>query len=76
MQGAIDLANGVIEACKKPSNFQFLYELNIPVMNKIEDICKKIYRAGSVEYTKEAEEQILRYTKQGFDKLPVKIFFF
>eukprot|EP01091_Cochliopodium_minus_P002817 TRINITY_DN1266_c0_g1_i1.p1 TRINITY_DN1266_c0_g1~~TRINITY_DN1266_c0_g1_i1.p1 ORF type:complete len:658 (-),score=215.47 TRINITY_DN1266_c0_g1_i1:66-1973(-) len=72
-KGALALANGVIEACNKTSNFKFLYELNIPIKDKLETICKNIYKAGSIEYTEEAEEQIKRYTKQGFDKLPVCI---
>jgi len=70
-KGALDLAKGVVEACNEPYKFQFLYPLEISIKEKIETICKKIYRAGTVEYTDIAEEQIVRYTKQGFDKLPV-----
>ena len=71
--GALNLANAVVAACKKPSNFKFLYPLNISIKDKIEAIVKKVYRGASVEYSPEAEKQIERYTRQGFDKLPICI---
>ncbi|HMU91900.1 MAG TPA: formate--tetrahydrofolate ligase [Anaerolineales bacterium] len=69
--GAKALAEAVVKAASKPSNFQFLYPLENPIKSKIEDIASKIYRADGVDYTPEAEEQIERYTRLGFDKLPI-----
>ena len=71
--GALNLANAVVAACKKPSNFKFLYPLDISIKDKIEAFVKKVYRGASVEYSPEAEKQIERYTRQGFDKLPICI---
>jgi formyltetrahydrofolate synthetase len=73
--GAIDLAHAVIKACQSSSksDFQFLYPLNKSIKEKIEIICKEMYGAASVDYTKEAETQIERYTKQGFESLPICI---
>lgn len=69
--GSIKLAEAVIKACEKPSNFKFLYDLNLSIKEKIEAIATKIYGAANVEYSPTAEEKIKLYTKMGFDKLPI-----
>ncbi len=69
--GAVDLGKAVIAAAEKPSNFKFLYDLDLPIKTKIEIIAKEIYGAGSVTYSELAEKQIKAYTENGFDKLPI-----
>jgi len=69
--GAVDLGKAVIAACEKPSNFEFLYQLDIPIKKKIETIVQKIYGGSAVEYSPEAEKKIELYTRLGFDKLPI-----
>jgi formyltetrahydrofolate synthetase len=69
--GAKKLAEAVVKAASKPSNFQFLYPLEMSIKEKIETIAREIYRADGVDYTPEVEEQIARYTRLGFDKLPI-----
>src|SRR5215216_7196874 len=69
--GAKKLAEAVVKAAEKRSNFQFLYPLDIPIKEKIETIAREIYRADGVDYSPEVEEQIARYTRLGFDKLPM-----
>ena len=69
--GGAELAEAVVEACKKESHFQFLYPLDWPIKKKIETIATKMYRAAEVDYSSLAEEQIRRYTRFGFDKLPL-----
>ena len=71
-KGSIDLANAVVAACEKPSDFKFLYPLKgTTIKEKIEIICKEIYGADGVEYSEEAEKLIELYTKLGFDELPM-----
>jgi formyltetrahydrofolate synthetase len=70
-KGAVALAEAVVKAAEKPSNFHFLYPLDIPIKEKIEIICKKIYGADGVEFSPEAEKKIELYTRLGFDKLPM-----
>ena len=70
-KGAIELAEAVIAACDKPSNFQFLYPLDMSIKQKIETIATKIYGADGVDYAPEAEAKIELYTRLGFDKLPL-----
>jgi formyltetrahydrofolate synthetase len=69
--GAIDLAEAVVAAAEEPSDFSFLYPLDIPIKDKIETIAREIYGADGVDYTPEAEAQIEEYTRLGFDNLPI-----
>jgi len=69
--GAVDLANAVIAAGKKPVNFRFLYPLEKTIKEKIEIIAREVYGADGVDYSPEAEERIESYTRLGFDKLPI-----
>lgn len=69
--GAIKLAKAVVTAAEKTSKFQFLYPLEISIKEKISTIAKEIYRADGVDYSPEAEEQVARYERLGFDKLPI-----
>jgi methylenetetrahydrofolate dehydrogenase (NADP+) / methenyltetrahydrofolate cyclohydrolase / formyltetrahydrofolate synthetase len=69
--GAVALGEAVVKAAEKPSNFQFLYPLELPIKEKIEIICKEIYGADGVDYSPEAEAKIETYTRLGFDKLPM-----
>jgi methylenetetrahydrofolate dehydrogenase (NADP+)/methenyltetrahydrofolate cyclohydrolase/formyltetrahydrofolate synthetase len=70
-KGAIALAEAVVKACDKPTNFQFLYPLNQPIKTKIETIAREIYRADGVDYSPEAEAKIELFTKLGFADLPL-----
>lgn len=69
--GAAALGEAVVAACEKESNFRFLYDLNLTIKEKIETIAKEIYKADGVTYSAKAEEQIARYTANGFDNLPI-----
>ena len=69
--GGTELAEAVVKAAEKPSEFKFLYPLDWTIKKKIETIAVKIYGADGVDYAPEAEKKIDLYTKQGFDKLPI-----
>lgn len=69
--GAIELANAVVAATEKPSNFKFLYPLDISIKEKIERIACEIYGAANVTYAPLADQKIKMFTEQGFDKLPI-----
>lgn len=70
--GGVDLANEVIRLCEESNNnFEFSYELEDSIENKIEAIVRKIYGGNGVSFTPEAKEQIDRLTTLGFDKLPI-----
>lgn len=69
--GSVELGKAVIAACEKPSDFNFLYSLDLSIKEKIETIAKETYGAAGVEFTPKAEKQIELYNKAGFDKLPI-----
>ena len=70
-KGGIELANKVVEACEKENNFRHLYDIDMPIYDKIETIAKEIYGADGVDYTKEAKNAIDGFIKLGADKMPV-----
>lgn len=69
--GAAKLAEAVVKACEAPRNPRFLYDLESPIIDKIETIATKLYGAGRVEYTPEARKKIEMYTERGWDKMPI-----
>jgi formate--tetrahydrofolate ligase len=56
-EGAIELAEAVVDACEKPNDFKFLYELDTPLRKRIELLAKEVYGADGVTYTDEALEK-------------------
>ena len=70
-EGGAELAQAVVDACEKPTNFQYLYPDDMTIKQKIETIATKIYGAAAVDYAPEAEKKIAAYTKMGLDELPL-----
>jgi formate--tetrahydrofolate ligase len=69
--GAAELAEKVVDACEQPNDFQFLYDVDLPIKDKIEIIAREIYRADGVEYTAAANRQIRSFERDGFGQLPI-----
>ncbi|MFT5194739.1 MAG: methylenetetrahydrofolate dehydrogenase (NADP+)/methenyltetrahydrofolate cyclohydrolase [Cellvibrionaceae bacterium] len=69
--GAADLGRAVIKACEMESDFKFLYDLDLPIKEKIEIICKQMYNADGCEFSEKAEAQIASYEANGFGGLPM-----
>lgn len=69
--GGTELAEKVVSACEKENNFKFLYDLDMPLYDKIETIAKEIYGADGVDYTKQAKTALDGFIKLGADKMPV-----
>ncbi|MCC7212967.1 MAG: formate--tetrahydrofolate ligase [Candidatus Brocadia sp.] len=53
-EGALELADAVVDACNQPNNFKFLYELNVPLRTRIEMIAEQVYGADGVDFTPDA----------------------
>lgn len=70
-QGGIDLANEVVDLCEKDNGFEFLYDVDLTIKEKLEKISKDIYRAKDVVYTKKANKDIKRIEDLGYDNLPI-----
>mmetsp|Transcript_8919 Transcript_8919/g.13305 ORF Transcript_8919/g.13305 Transcript_8919/m.13305 type:complete len:656 (+) Transcript_8919:72-2039(+) len=73
--GAANLATAVQKACEAndEANFKFLYDVNLPIKEKVEIISKEIYGADGVDFSELAEQQIKQYEETGFGQLPICI---
>jgi formate--tetrahydrofolate ligase len=60
-EGALELADAVIDACAEKTDFRFLYEESLPLTGRIERIAKEIYGADGVSYTPLAREKAKRF---------------
>jgi len=73
-EGGIELAGKLVDLMhNQKSNFNFLYDLNHSVKEKIETIAKKIYGTGRVVYTVAAEKDIQLCEEIGLNNLPICI---
>ena len=65
-EGAMDLAEAVIETCNEPNNFKCLYDLSLPLRQRIELIAKEVYGASGVTYTDEAMAKAKRLEAESY----------
>ncbi len=72
-EGAVDLANNVVELCEKGSDFKFLYDDKISLFKKIETIAKELYRASEVVADTKIREQLKNFEETGYQSLPICI---
>ncbi|MGN1328460.1 MAG: formate--tetrahydrofolate ligase [Eubacterium sp.] len=70
-KGSVELAEKVVSACEKENDFHYLYDIDMPLYDKIEAIAKEIYGADGVDYTKDAKKSLDEFIKLGADKMPV-----
>ncbi len=71
-EGATDLAEKVIaEIDHNTKKFTRMYEMEDSLETKIEKICKTVYGAKDVSYSKEAQTQLKKFKKEGWDKLQI-----
>jgi len=71
--GAIELAEKVAEIVQNERHFTPLYELDTPVIEKVNTVCQKIYGAEEVEYTPEARADLQQIKNLGLENLPICI---
>lgn len=69
--GCLELAEAVIEATQKETNFHYLYPLEASIKEKIEIIATKVYGADGVTYLDQAEKNIKLFESVGFGSLPI-----
>ena len=71
-EGGIELAKEVVALAESgKGNFKPIYELDMPLKEKIETIAKEIYGADGVNYTKEADKALKEFEALGYGNLPV-----
>ncbi len=72
-QGAVDLASAVLRTIATPSNYAELYELQLPIEEKISTVVREMYGAAGVEYSAKAKRVLEQIHANGWDQLPVCI---
>lgn len=72
-KGAQDLAREVMKSVSMNKPWSPLYELTDSIYEKVHKVCKDMYGANDVAFTKEAEKDLKAITEIGLDKLPVCI---
>ena len=72
-EGAIDIAQKLVNLTEKEENFQYMYELNERIKEKIEKVATKIYGAKGVVFEEKAQKEMERIEKLGYANLPVCI---
>ncbi|HOV80309.1 MAG TPA: formate--tetrahydrofolate ligase [Bacillota bacterium] len=60
-EGALELADAVIDACNDKPEFRFLYPPEMPLRKRVEIIAKEVYGAEGVSWTPEAEQKAERF---------------
>jgi formate--tetrahydrofolate ligase len=71
--GAKALADAVLEGLAEGSSFRFLYDLSLPLADKIETIATEIYGADGIDLSPAAARGLAAYERLGFTGLPVVI---
>jgi formate--tetrahydrofolate ligase len=69
--GGTELAELVLEELEKPSDFHYLYPLDMPVEEKIRKIATEMYGVADVELLPDARKALRRIERLGFDKMPI-----
>ncbi len=72
-EGAIDIAQKLVDLTEKEENFQYMYDLNEGIKEKIEKVATKIYGAKGVVFEEAAQKEMKRIEELGYANLPVCI---
>ena len=70
-EGGLALADEVVRLCEEPNDFQFAYEDDLSLTEKIEAIATRVYHADGVDFEPKALTELAKLEKLGFDGMPV-----
>ena len=72
-EGTVDLAEKVVELAEEKNNFKYIYEDDLPLIEKVRKIAKEIYRADDVIADKKILDQLAQFEEAGYAKFPICI---
>ena len=72
-EGTVDLAEKVVELAEQENNFKYIYEDDLPLIEKVRKIAKEIYRADDVIADKKILDQLAQFEEAGYAKFPICI---
>jgi formate--tetrahydrofolate ligase len=70
-EGAVELANEVVELCDQPNYFKFLYEDDTPLWDKMKAIATSIYGASEVTADTKVRNQVKQLQEAGYGNFPI-----
>jgi len=70
-EGGIELAEHLVDAVESDSEFEYLYDIDDPIDEKIEAVATEIYGADGVNFSSDAKDDLERLTELGFDDVPI-----
>ena len=71
--GGLELAEKVAALCDAPNDFHMLYDLSLPIMDKVRTVASEVYGAAGVEFSSQAATEIRNIENMGYGRLPVCI---
>ncbi|HOO37829.1 MAG TPA: formate--tetrahydrofolate ligase [Deltaproteobacteria bacterium] len=71
--GGLELAEKVVDLCESPCDFRMLYDLEEPIMTKVETVANTVYGAAGVEFSAQAAKDIKQIENMGYAGLPICI---
>ena len=72
-EGAVDIANKIVDLVNQKEDFKYIYDLEDSIKEKIQKVAQKIYNARDVEYSEEALNEIKKIEELGYGNLPICI---
>ena len=69
--GGIELADAVVEACEQPSSFAPVYDVALPIRDKVRTLAQKVYGAADVQFTTQAQKSMDEIERLGGAGLPI-----
>ena len=70
-EGGVALAEEVVRLCEQPNDFHFSYDSDMSIMEKLNAICTKVYRADGVQLVGNAPKQLAQLEALGFGNMPI-----
>ncbi|MBQ3105873.1 MAG: formate--tetrahydrofolate ligase, partial [Eggerthellaceae bacterium] len=70
-EGGMALAEEVVRLCEEPNEFEFSYDLNLSIKEKLDAIAKRIYRADGAQLVGNAVKQLEQLEDLGFGNMPI-----
>ncbi|HNQ84666.1 MAG TPA: formate--tetrahydrofolate ligase [Deltaproteobacteria bacterium] len=71
--GGLELADKVALMCDTPGDFRMLYDLSLPLADKVRTVASQVYGAAGVEFSTQAATEIRNIENMGYGRLPVCI---
>ncbi|HPP80150.1 MAG TPA: formate--tetrahydrofolate ligase, partial [Deltaproteobacteria bacterium] len=72
-EGGLELAQKVVDLCSRQAAFRMLYDLSMPLADKVRTVAREVYGASGVEFTPQAENDLVAIENMGYGNLPVCI---